>query len=507
MKINENIYYTPTFKAGKVRVFSDFDRTFLPSSHNDFARNYDIRFVEVIRANFKNFKEFLNRTRDGLKFTITTGRTFGEFQTMAEISRERNFGMPFPDTLIVKNGSDEHLRVGTDEDFYNGGAFPFKYDVTNKEKEENIKKLTNWDGPLIKEKIKELFKAYNMRIVEGDSEHSPGNYGSRSLFTSGKLHYETNKVFHGSDKADWSVGFRNDGNCKIFFTYPYDMHCVDERCAAYQDLREKINRIFQDNNIKFHTASSSSGNKKECGGRPWDVYEPEIIEAEFRGHHDYGLSKVYDVREAVKLAQKNNDLVIAAGDGSNDAFMLNPGTFFKDYLNEEMLKRDSELLNKLSRPELLIKILDSNPDLAENFIKMPFVGIIVIQHNGTNNLEVLTPFTKGKYKKLIIVDEGKLQNGIKEAIKLYSEQNPEYKENLNKNLADELKEGEKTHDSNRCPPDDKDNENENKNSNKIWLYIAGGAGLGLAGGIYLARRNKKEQYSSKIREQSLNIII
>ena len=105
----QNTYTQPNFKAGKVRVFSDFDKTFLPSSHNNFARNYDIKFVNNIRENFKNFKEFLNNTKDGLKFTITTGRTFGEFMTMAEISRERKFGMPLPDTLIVKNGSDEHI--------------------------------------------------------------------------------------------------------------------------------------------------------------------------------------------------------------------------------------------------------------------------------------------------------------------------------------------------------------------------------------------------------------
>ena len=337
-KIQTTAHY-PQFKAGKVRVFSDFDKTFLPSSHGNFVHNYDERFVNAIRKNFKSFKEFLDNTRQGLKFTITTGRTFGEFQTMAEVSRERKFGMPLPDTLIVKNGSDEHIRVGTDEDFYNGGEFPFKYEVTNKEKEENIKKLTNWDGPLIKEKLKELFKSYNMRIVEGDSEHSPGDYGSRSLFAPGKLPYETNKVFQGADKADWSVGFRNDGNCKIFYTYPYDMYCVDERYAANMDLQTKIHKIFQDNNIKYSWAYSRGEHENECGGRPWKIYEPDIIDSEFKGNHDCGLSKVYDVNEAIKLAQANNDLVIAAGDSSNDAYMLNPGVYLKNYLTDEILNK------------------------------------------------------------------------------------------------------------------------------------------------------------------------
>ena len=126
--------------------------------------------------NFKSYKEFLNNTREGLKFTITTGRTFGEFLTMAEVARERKFGMPLPDTLIVKNGSDEHIRTGTDEDFYNGGEFPFKYEVTNKEKEAKIKEISGWDGAKVKKIIYDALKPYNFRIVEADSEHGADDY-------------------------------------------------------------------------------------------------------------------------------------------------------------------------------------------------------------------------------------------------------------------------------------------------------------------------------------------
>ena len=54
----QNSYNKPNFKAGKVRVFSDFDKTFLRSSHKDFVKNYDREFVNAIRENFKSFKEF-----------------------------------------------------------------------------------------------------------------------------------------------------------------------------------------------------------------------------------------------------------------------------------------------------------------------------------------------------------------------------------------------------------------------------------------------------------------
>lgn len=50
----ENSRYI-TFKAGKVHVFSDFDRTFLPSSQYDFAKNYNIQYVDTIKKNLLKF--------------------------------------------------------------------------------------------------------------------------------------------------------------------------------------------------------------------------------------------------------------------------------------------------------------------------------------------------------------------------------------------------------------------------------------------------------------------
>ena len=470
---NSNI----SFKAGKVRVFSDFDKTFLPSTHKNFVCNEDSRFVNAIRENFKSFKKFLDNTREGLKFTITTGRTFGEFLTMAEIARNRKFAMPLPDTLIVKNGSDEHLRVGTDETFYNGGEFPFKYDVTNKEKEEKIKNISGWDGAKVKQILKEIFNSYNFRIVEADSEHSVTDYGSRSLFSEGKLPYEVGKTFYGTDKADWSVGLRNDGNLKVFFTLPADMFEVDERRIAYQDIQNQIIQKFSENGIKY---AQSSGSSHEIHGRPSIDYSPNVGEQYQSGV----LTKLYDTREAVKEATKNNDLVIVAGDSSNDAVMLNPGLYLQDYLSESILSRYDKmlLLYDLAAPRVLIKILDADPELADIFIKMPFRGIIVRQNNGKNKLEHLEQFTKGKYQKIIVVDEGELQSGIKESIKMYCEQNPKYKEKLSIDLNKEIN-----------PDYTPKGDDSGGGIPNILQYIIGAVGVsGIGIGIYLWNKNKNK---------------
>ena len=434
MQINQiqNLKQESSFKAGKVRVFSDFDRTFLRSSHKDFVKNYDSRFVNAIRENFKNFKDFLNNTREGLKFTITTGRTFGEFLTMAEVARERKFGMPLPDTLIVKNGSDEHIRTGTDEDFYNGGEFPFKYEVTNKEKEAKIKEISGWDGAKVKKIIYDALKPYNFRIVEADSEHGADDYGSRSMFSQGKIPYEVGKIFYGTEKADWSVGIRKDGNLKTFLTFPADMFEVEERNKAYNDIQKKINKNFEVNGIK----STIGDGPLFLHARPCLDYVPEIPQKT----NNHKLTKYYDTYEALQEAKKNNDLVVVAGDGSNDFEMLNPAYYLDEALIEKMIKKYGNgcFRGAMNAPAILVKILEKEPELAEAFIKMPFRGVIVRQNGGENKLHQLEPFASGKYQKIIVVDEGELQSGIKQSIKAYAEQNPKYKEKLSPDIKKQI---------------------------------------------------------------------
>ena len=454
------IYKTQTisqnicFHAGKVHVFSDFDRTFLPSSHKNFVRNHDERFVNAIRENFKSFKEFLEKTREGLKFTITTGRTFGEFLTMAETARERKFGMPLPDTLIVKNGSDEHIRVGTDEAFYNGGEFPFKYEVTNKEKEEKIKKISGWDGAKVKQILKDVFNSYNLRIAEADSEHGIDDYGSRSIFAKLSNH----------SPNDWSAGLRRDGKLKVFSLYPAE----ESKKQQIAEIQKKIEDALDKLGIKWSRESSYIH-----GGYIGVTLEPQISP-------NQKLTKQYDTIEAVKDAVKNNDLVITAGDSSNDAEMLNPGLYLEHFLNEnEKTKFGSAFRN----PQSLISELDKNPELAKKFLKLPFAGIIVKQQDGSNKLSYLDAFTKGKYQKLIVVEQGGLEQGIKDVINLYAEQNSEYAEKISPDIKKQINPPASGGDDSRPP------------KNSLWKYFLTLLGVTAGGyGIYIWDKKRKNTH-------------
>ena len=444
MKINkiEQSYTNIGFKAGKVKVFSDFDKTFLPARHKEFARYNDKKFIDKIENYFKNFKKFLNNTREGLNFTITTGRTFGEFLTMAEIARNRKFEMPLPDSLIVKNGSDEHLKVGTDEEFYKGGAFPFRYEITNKEKENKLKKLTGWDGVKAKKIIKEVLNSFNLRIVEADSENSASDYGTRSLFSAGNLKDESKCIFDDVKQSELTAGLRRDGNLKVTVVYPTGLNHLT-RTNLIMDIASKIRSELEKNNIGFERIL-----EHDCKNRQVITYLPTKK-----------LTKHYDPAEALLNAKKNNDLVIVAGDSSNDIPMLKPRLYLEHFLTPEQKEKYIKTLRAVNSSDFLKKLdEEGNEELAKIYKEMPFVGIIVKHSNGENNLSELNLHTKGKYKKIIVVDEANLENGIKDAIKLYSEQNPNFKKELSKDLEKEVYSSSNS--------DNKINNNEKKEGDK-----------------------------------------
>ena len=446
---NINVKNNPNFKAGKVRLFSDFDKTFFPGNHHDLFCNYEAKYYDAMKKYFDNFRGFLNRTKKDLSFSITTGRTYAEFETMAEKARERNLVMPLPDTLIVKNGSDEHIRTGTDEAFYKGGFFPFDYTKTNKKKEEDIKKLTGWDGPKIKAKLKELFNKYDLKIVEAGTEHSKGSYGWRSLFDDAnpeKLHHELKKEFVGTDKPEWKVGLRNDGNLKIFYTLPPDFDPpIAERAPAIKEIDQTFWQTLREEGVKLHGYSKQYPN--ECGGRPYTVFEPLVDEnmKYYASKDTYkGLNKLYDTKKADEKAQENNDLVVVAGDSSNDEIMLNPMFYIGEKYADKYIKDSVQrwkFLSSLSSPNYMVKKLDENENLRKMFFDLPFMGVIVksLEKHGPGNLsQLIDAFGQGKYKKIIVVEHGHLQDGVKEAIKLYSEQHPTYAEKLGSEIKTEV---------------------------------------------------------------------
>jgi hypothetical protein len=228
-----------SFKAGKVDFYSDFDHTYFPSSQSGIRSAKPEDYPGLVKY-FESFKRFFNNTREGLKFHLTSGRTFGEFETISYQTKESGFQMPLPDTFIAKNGSDEYVRVSSDDEFYRDGKFPFRYDATNKEKEEALRAETGWDGPKIKAKLREILKEHDFEIVENDTGNSVGDYGYRSFFDS--MLKRDNFPLNSNTMPERSApiaALRNDGNLKIYLSFPYDTLHVPERESTI-----KISQVY-----------------------------------------------------------------------------------------------------------------------------------------------------------------------------------------------------------------------------------------------------------------------
>ena len=427
-----------SFKSGKVDLYSDFDCTYFPRQQKHI-KQLNPQVDPALFQYFDKFGNFLNNTRNGLKFHTTSGRTFGEFETIVWQIKESGFKMPLPDTFIAKNGSDEYIRVGTDKEFYQNGKFPFQYKETNKEKENILKSLTKWDGVKLKSKLKELLKEYNFNIIEHDSENNVNDYGYKSLFyhiKSDDFHRENN----APPRSEWVAGLRNDGNLKIYLSYPYDMQYVPERKVVFSEIDKKIKDFLIEGNVQCAIDYKNN----ECCKRPVIIYTPKMDEsykyAEASKEADFTLTKLYDTKEAVTRAKKNNDLVIIAGDSINDFNMLNPGMYL-DFPK----KTPEELIMAKTNPLNFMKILqnESTKEVRDEIIKqiedLPFVGIVVKNKEKTSSLsQIVTAYGNGRFPCIIEVEQENLEDGIRQAIKMYADKNPKYAKMLSSDLKKEI---------------------------------------------------------------------
>ena len=124
-------------------------------------------------------------------------------------------------------------------------------------------------------------------------------------------------------------------------------------------------------------------------------------------------------REVYKSLSKDN-FVIAAGDGANDFRMLNPMTYLEYYMQKETglpHKLDYELSK-----DGIKKFFENHGILERMFKNMPFVGIVVRRDKYPDRFtQLLNIFGSGEYHKLVVIEEGELLSGIKQAIDMLSE--------------------------------------------------------------------------------------
>lgn len=434
----------PVF-CGKVHIYSDFDGTYCPEKHSAM---HNLEQNPKMLSYCNKMDKFFKAARDDVDFSVTTGRTLGEFEAVLWLLKFRNYRLPLPKSVIVKNGSDEHWKTGRDSDFYDKGIFPYNYKDTSREKENKIKSLTNWDGEKIHSYIKAAAKKVYLRFVEAETENSVKDYGDKSLYSNGKLNANEWKkmpqcdgefLSHKDPIVNFELASRKDGKLKVNLAFPPDYDYCPFRKYVYDSCVNDIKSYLADNNISYFQGWEIP-NPKNHFRATWTI-TPAIEGKE--------LNKLYDTREAVLKAMKNNDLVIVAGDGSNDFQMLNPLEYipakdWEQYAQNSCCKEFyfGDMRKKLRDLRHLYKGYDTEyinelrKELNENgFLKrlqeLPLAGIVIKKDNSKLQKLVDTFSLSGK---IVEVEKGQLDEGIKRAIRNYAQINNNFKNDMTDNL-------------------------------------------------------------------------
>lgn len=420
-----------SFGAGKVKLYSDFDGTYLPASHKTISQAKEISDLPHLDNYFSQVRRFLELNKSAVQFTVTTGRNLGEFHSILNHFRRIGLKMPLPDSVIVKNGGDHYIKRMADEVYYASDSKPYTKPVENKR--EALKNQIGWDGPSIRSKILKILQGYNFEIRKDPTTNSAEDYGFDST-----LYHVTDHFDRDGSESPWISVLRDDGDLKFFIGLPKDMQHRADRKAALADIKNQLDRELKmmckspdsSTNFKIHFNPHDS----EYGNHPSLTVVPMLKGQE--------LTKLYDTKKAVFDAIDNNNLVITAGDGSNDFEMLNPANYIELPPDLEKRNQTEQFVND---PKAFLKILEKNPDLKRKFDALPFLGIVVERNNSMpKQLKALVEvYSAGSNPKILKVREGELFDGVVKDTLKHLSKNPEFASNVDTELVRSLPEFQK----------------------------------------------------------------
>lgn len=279
VKISKS-YSNIAFGNGEVKLWSDFDGTLFPSDEDDLHKK---REVKKLSSYFDDIKRFFVNSKGQAECNITTGRNFVTF--FKSFSNLKTIGIPViePDRLVTSDGGDIYIKsreTGITVDYRN----------VDKQKRQEIKELTNWDGDYIRSSIIQVFKDLDIPLCQ------PLNLNP------------------SVEKIIFPV-LRNDGNLQICIDIPKAMLSDEFLDKVAKSIKPKLDEkniqyeyYFEDYVPAFHRG-------------PCIIIKPKP-----KGKP---LVKYYDVQKAIEKATREKDLVIVAGDYINDYNMLNPETYAK----------------------------------------------------------------------------------------------------------------------------------------------------------------------------------
>ncbi|MBQ8168216.1 hypothetical protein IJZ97_02225 [bacterium] len=141
--------------------------------------------------------------------------------------------------------------------------------------------------------------------------------------------------------------------------------------------------------------------------------------------------KKFDTTVEVYKNLKDKNYIITAGDGSNDLQMLNPMTYLEYYMREKLNDKNYHIDYELSKDGIKT-FFSSNKEMREIFENLPFIGIAIYRDKYPERflklIDAFGPSSK-EFQKVVIVKEGQLLEGLKQALEILDQNSKKPKKN------------------------------------------------------------------------------
>lgn len=382
MKISHINNGNVNFTAGKTKILSDFDGTFMPKEfeHDVICNDNPPVDKDAFGAYFDKFKEFFEKQNNDKKkteLTISTGRNLYEFNYYMKKIKEKGLSIPNPDKLIITNGGDEFLKQG--EDYFTvEKESMFAPCCVNHDKREQLKKfIVSYDPYRVLDQTKAfLLSLPNLPMLIEPKTHQ-GMYGYKDNMTLQE------KVEEEGDITNY-VSMRDDGAYQIRLTAPLE----SENLENLKKVSDELVRLGYDVDCTVEERDSETCVNTDSDPKKWDLGTSIDIKPTTSGKVKV-LDKYHHAKLMADEIVENNldDLVVVAGDGENDLMMLNLSNYI-DSMGDFSEFTDSKF--------------------EEEVAKLPIVSIFVRNSSSLDDkiFEYEKVFNFDGKKRFIIVDKG-----------------------------------------------------------------------------------------------------
>lgn len=383
-----------SFAAGKTKLVTDMGGTLQPFSEEKILNPYNTELDGAFNKFYSQFRALCKKAGDKFHLTITTSQSKQDFDSFLTKTLKKRLNFLLPEKLITKDGT--FLRVSPRE---------FHQSET---KVAQVTAASGWVKSQVFNDLKPIINSINPKIsvLEHQGEKLPEDFL--------KNQKDNNYIVLQKDDLDFEV--------RLFL--PKD--------AESRNLMKKLGEHFEDKAINIEVKKRCSEKLKLLVFKDNGTVELEsshVITLQPKFDEDNPLSKLYDTRKQVlqNIEENNHDLVIVAGDSINDAAMLNPFSY---------LKIPRKAMDDSAYKEWL-----SDKNVLKELREMPFVSIVVGNDPWLDPIREIGKMLDEKgIHKVITIDkpDEELLPAIKQAMRNYAQENPEYKNDLGKELSKEI---------------------------------------------------------------------